>query len=176
MPRGPLPDPDSRRRNAPTIPSTKLPVSGRSDPAPECPYDLAAAGAVWWAWAWGTPQAAAWDSGALYVVARRARLEDDLAMLGFGEDFLELHDLLAGADDEAVQRVEFALSTLKRSATGKLAIEKEMRELDGKLGLSPAAMAALRWMIVEDETPAPAVSASTTASRSSHLRAVDPHA
>ena len=129
---------------------TPLPASGRTGPAPESPYDLAEAGTAWWVWAWTTPQATRWDAGALYAVARRAQLEDDVAMLGFGEDHLDLADLLVGvADKEATRRVEWALTMLKKAASGKLALEKEMRELDGRLGLNPRAMVDLGWVIGE---------------------------
>lgn len=171
---GPLPDPMARRRNAPTIPTTRLPASGFRGDVPPSPYELGAAGAAWYAWAWRTPQAAAWDAGSLYAVARRAHLEDDVAALFF-TDHLDLDDLLAGADREAVRRVEFALSTLKRSASGKLGIEKEMRELDAKLGLTPESLAKLRWAIVADEEPVEAAKPKVAKPRtSSHLRAVDP--
>jgi len=181
--RGPLPNPTRRRRNAPVIPTTSLPASGREGDPPDCPYALAAHGLDWWDWAWHTPQACAWSEGDLFAVARRARLEDDVAAMGMAEDLVELHDLLAGADQEAVERVAFALATLKRAAGGKLALEKEMRELDGKLGLTPEAIARLRWKIVADgeqssaAKPKPAAStvARKPASRG-HLRAVDPTA
>jgi hypothetical protein len=71
---------------------------------------LGTAGKAWWAWAWKLPHACAWSAGDLYVVARRARLEDDA-----------------------------------RTVTS----EREMRELDDRLGLTPKGMAALRWRIVE---------------------------
>jgi hypothetical protein len=180
--RGPLPTANPRRRNAPTIPTTNLPAGGYTGEIPDCPYDLAAAGTAWWEWAWRTPQASAWDPGSLYALARRAQLEDDVAALGFTDEF-DLTDLLAGADIEAVHRVEFALATLKRSATGKLAIEKEMSALDDKFGLTAKGLAALRWTIVPDVGQAIAPTAPTAptapppsrppASRG-HLRAVDP--
>jgi hypothetical protein len=170
---GPLPKPDRRRRNAPTIPTTNLPASGRTGPAPVCPYELAAKGTEWWEWAWSLPQACAWDDGALFTVARRARLEDDIAAMNIGDE-LDLTDLLAGADREAIQRVEWALATLKRLATAKLSVEKEMRELDGKLGLNPEALAKLRWTIVDDSTPVakPVPIQAKRAAAESHLRAV----
>lgn len=180
MARGPLPNPNARRRNAPTIPTTQLPAGGRKGPAPDPPatYALRDAGRAWWSWAWSLPQAAAWDAGVLYVVARRAQLEDELAALDFG-DLLELDDLLAGADEDAIRRVEWALSTLKKSATGSIALMKEMRELDGKLGLTPKALADLRWTIVDDEkageTDPPKPKPKRPAARK-HLRAVDPSA
>lgn len=182
---GPLPNPNRRRRNAPTVPTTELPASGRKGRAPNCPYVLGPDGTGWWRWAWTLPQAAAWSKGDLYVVARRARLEDDIGTLGFGDE-LDLTDLLDGGDPNGIRRVEAALATLKRLCAGKLTIEKEMRELDDKLGLSPKAMAYLRWKIVDDEPRAetPTVPALTDAAprlararpagaRSSHLRAVD---
>lgn len=120
------------------------------------------------------PQACAWSVGDLYVVARRARLEDDVAALGFGEDLLPLEELLAGCDDEALRQVEWALGALKRSATGKLALEKEMRELDGKLGLTPEALARLRWSIVADDVAGDAEPRSSPSTNVRNLRAVDP--
>lgn len=174
-PAGPLPTGKARRRNAPTIPTTNLPEGGFTGEIPECPYDLAAAGAAWWTWAWRTPQAAAWDPGSLYALARRAQLEDDVARLGFGEDHLDLTDLLAGADPEAIRNVEFALGMLKRAATGKLAIEKVMADLDDKFGLTAKGLAALRWTIVPDAAgDKPAAPRARAATARNHLRAVDP--
>lgn len=171
MARGPLPSPDARRRNAPTIPTTDLPAAGREGPAPDCPYELGDAGLAWWEWAWATPQAAAWDPGSLYVVARRAQLEDDVAAIEFVEASDLLADLLDGSD-EAVKRVEWMLGVLKRSATGKSTLMKEMRELDERLGLTPKALAALRWKIVgtRDESPE---SPAPSSSKVRRLRAVD---
>lgn len=179
---GPLPNPNRRRRNAPTIPTTNLPVAGRKGRAPNCPYELADAGAAWWRWAWTLPQACAWSRGDLYAVARRARLEDDIAAMNFTEGFRELRDLLAGAEREAIDRVENALGVLKRLAVGKLSVEKEMRELDAKLGLTPESMAKLRWTIVDDEQPAaptapappPRRARPASSTARTHLRAVDP--
>lgn len=150
---GPLPNPQKRRRNAPTVPATTLPASGRKGRPPNPPkaYALGDAGRAWWKWAWTTPQATAWDQGALYAAARRATLEDELATLGELEDRVQLEDLLAGAEPEAVQRVEWALGLLKRSAAGSVSLMKEMRELDKRLGLDPKALAELRWTIVEED-------------------------
>lgn len=176
---GPLPDPKRRRRNAPTIPTTRLLASGRGEPAPRCPYRLGSAGRAWWRWAWALPQALAWDDGALYVVARRARLEDDAAALD-GPVGVELAAVLEGADGAAIERVGAALGALRRLAGGKLGIEKEMRELDGKLGLTPEAMAKLRWTIISDqpavESPAADAQPKRRAARPGRpdLRAVDP--
>lgn len=152
MARGPLPNANSRRRNSPTIPTTTLPAAGRKGRPPKVPngYNLGKVGAQWWKWAWSLPQALAWDAGALYVLARRAQLEDDLDAIKLSDD-LDVADLLAGADEEAIERVTFALSLMKQQAAGKLAIAKEMRELDKVLGLTPKGLADLRWEIVGDE-------------------------
>lgn len=95
---GPLPNPNRRRRNVPEPPKAGLPAGGRKGPAPRCPKStpLGAAGIAWWRWAWKTPQAAAWDTGSLYAVARRATLEDSLAVdpanLGLLRECRELDD------------------------------------------------------------------------------------
>jgi hypothetical protein len=147
---GPLPSANKRRRNAPTIQTTNLPAAGRKGRAPKCPYSLHEQGLLWWRWAWATPQATKWDQGSLYAAARRAQLEDDLAALDFA-DHLDLSDLLGGADEDAARRVKWALSALKRSASGSVNVMKEMRELDKRLGLDPKALAELRWVIAEEE-------------------------
>lgn len=78
MPRGPLPNPDAVRRNAPTIPTTELPASGRPGPVPAPPAwaKIPARGPArsWWNWAWKTPEAALWSTGDMQVVARLAKL------------------------------------------------------------------------------------------------------
>ncbi|MDP3937561.1 MAG: hypothetical protein Q8R92_05420 [Deltaproteobacteria bacterium] len=168
--KGPLPDPDALRRNKPTIPTTKLPAGGYDGEVPDPAYGLGAEGESWWRWAWSLPQAAAWDDGAVYAASRRAQLEDDLAALDLDGD-LDLADLLAGADGEAIKRVEYALATLKKAACGKLAVEKEMRELDKRLGLDPKALAELRWTIVESEEDESRASGTPTATVR-HLRPV----
>lgn len=157
MPRGPLPKPDARRRNAPTIPTTKLPAGGRTERAPAVPkpYKLGKAGAAFWRWAWKSPQATSWDSGALYTVARRSSLEDDLAALDLPDTTLEVIDLL-GIDEESAKLVAFALRQLKAHGAGRTSVMKEMRELDKVLGLNPKALADLRWTIVADAAPPPA--------------------
>lgn len=169
MSRGPLPNPDAVRRNKPTIPTTKLPAGGYDGDVPEPPYELGRCGSRWWEWAWTLPQAAAWDDGAVYTLARRAGLEDDLEALGL-DDELDLTDLLGGADEEAIKRVEYALQTLKRSASGRLAVEKEMRELDRRFGLDPKALAELRWTIVEKDEEAEQPTGAPAKVR--HLKAV----
>lgn len=176
---GPLPKADARRRNPPTVPTTNLPASGRKGRPPKVPdhYRLGKAGASWWKWAWATPQAAAWDKGSMYHLARRAQLEDDLAALEYVDNF-DLAELL-GQDEEndAGRLLEFVLGKLKGMAGGRLAVMKEMRELDARLGLNPEAMAKLRWKIVEDdEEPkkaAPRRRAKKAPARGpAHLRAV----
>ena len=174
---GPLPNPARRRRNEPTIPTTLLPPAGRKGSVPRPPktYPMGKAATAWWRWAWRTPQAAAWTAGDLYALARRARLEDDLEAL----DRLDAHHLdialfLEVDPDERTEVVEGVISALKRLAAGELAIAKEARELDDRLGLTPKAMAQLRWSIEKPAEAAKApVSAPATVRR---LRAVDPEA
>jgi len=154
MPRGPLPDPNSRRRNAPTIPTTKLPAGGRPGPVPRPPKgaNLGDAGKAWWRWAWRTPQAAAWSTGDHVAIARRAQLEDDLQALEFIG--LDLDRLPAESDDELaayLDHLKYVIEKLKSLAGGKLAIAREMRELDDRFGLTPKARAALRWEVVQDQ-------------------------
>jgi hypothetical protein len=98
---GPLPDPNAIRRNAPTIPTLTLPLSGRKGPAPDVPIwvQLGTAGSAWWAWAWATPQAVAWGTsvGMEATVARRAQLED---MLADTENPASIHRLIAPLDKD----------------------------------------------------------------------------
>lgn len=171
---GPLPSPDRRRRNAPTIPTTMLPAGGRTDPAPRVPkwVRLGKSGRAWWLWAWKTPQAAAWAGGMEALVARRAGLEDDIERLATGGS-IDVAELLDVEADERVALIEDVLRTLSRLAGGKIQIEREMRELDDRLGLSPKAMAALRWTIAPDQV-ADAREARTASTR--RLVAVDPGA
>lgn len=145
---GPLPQPARRRRNAPTIPTTVLPAGGRTDPAPRLPgfVKLGKAGRAWWKWAWSTPQAAAWALGHEGVVARRASLEDDLDALA-RVDGIDLGDLIH--DEDAALTVKSVVQRLASLATGRLALVREMRELDDRLGLTPKAMAQLRWSIAD---------------------------
>jgi hypothetical protein len=153
MPRGPAPSKKKRRSNAPTIPTTELDVAGRKGRPPKLPqaYNLRKAGAEWWKWAWGTPQAMAWDKGALYVVARRAQLEDDLAVADSAFESTDFGDLLGRDEDEVTRELEFVVGRLAGMAGGRNPILKEMRELDKVLGLTPKAMVELRWEIVGDK-------------------------
>lgn len=170
---GPLPNPQRRRRNAPTIPTTNLPAAGRTGPIPKPPkaYALSTAGVAWWRWAWRTPQSAGWSTGDLYVVARRARLEDDLAAL----DRLDAHhlDLASFLDidaDERTEVVEGLIACLKRLAGGELSLIREAREIDDRLGLTPKGFASLRWTIKAEEEPRPEAQRGSNVRR---LRAVD---
>lgn len=145
---GPLPNPNARRRNAPTIPTTSLPAGGRSGPMPKvpAPVRLEAAGRAWWRWAWSTPQAAAWDAGSVQIVARRASLEDDLAAVAEVQG-LDAGDVLDGTQAELVRLAR----RLGSMVTGRLSLVKEMREHDQALGLTPKAMRDLRWQIEPEE-------------------------
>jgi hypothetical protein len=168
--RGPLPNPNRRRRNQPTIPTTDLPAEGRKGRIPACPYKLQKAGKAWWKWAWHTPQAEAWDPGAHYVVARRAQLEDDIDAL---DSVAGLFDDVVGADDEqqAARNLEAAIKRLKGMASGRSTVHREMRELDDRLGLTPKGLAALRWKVTDASEQPDAKPATVT-----RLRAVDPQA
>lgn len=149
---GPLPDPNARRRNAPTIPTTTLPAEGYDGPTPVVPasYDLGAAGQAWWSWAWRLPQAAGWSSGDLFALARRASIEDDLVALEAGD--FDLAELLGMDDDgDRVRAVEVIIRKLKAMAGGKVSLMREARELDNRFGLTPKGLADLRWTIKATE-------------------------
>lgn len=154
---GPIPDPNARRRNAPTIPTTDLPAGGRAgrSPTPPSRYRLSNAGRQWWAWAWHTPQAAAWDGGGFEeLVARRAALEDDLAAIARPHG-LDLRELEAATSPELAA----AVRSVAALATGRLAILKECREIDDRLGLTPRGLAALRWRVLAAPEEEPEVAA-----------------
>ncbi len=148
---GPLPTENPRRRNAPTIPTTHLPAEGLAGPVPEPPswVELGAAGRAWWDWAWSTPQAAGWSVGDDAFVANRAGLEDDLAALSEVQSPAAL-DLL---DTEHLQRFRELIKRLAALATGRVAILKEIREMDTRLGLTPKGLADLRWKIKAPAAP-----------------------
>lgn len=154
MARGPLPKPDGqrRRRNAPTIPTTALPLGGATSSPPKVPsfVPLGDAGKAFYRWAWRTPQAAAWHAGMALVVARRAQLEDDLAALAAVEG-LDLTDL------EPTERGDNLADLIKRVAalaTGRVQVLRLMLDLDRQLGLTPKAQADLRWSIDADSAAA----------------------
>lgn len=180
---GPLPNPGARRRNAPTIPTTKLPVGGRKGRPPKVPdsYQLGKAGRDWWKWAWGTPQAAAWDAGALYGLARRAQIEDDLATLELFDEF-ELAELLGMEEEtDALKRLAEVIGRLKRLATGSVSLMKEARELDTQYGLNPKGLLANRWTIIDPDAKKTGGKAVPTTSGKlpsnvTRLPAVDPSA
>ena len=146
MPPGPLPNPDRRRRNAPTIPTTNLPASGRKGRIPKPPLELGDAGSAWWRWAWRLPQACGWSVGDFAMIGRRASLEDDLAALA-KVDSLDAIELLSA---EKASEVRELIERLAGLAANKLAVCREARELDDRLGLTPKGLAALRWKIVDD--------------------------
>lgn len=170
---GPLPQADKRRRNAPTIPTSVLPASGRTADAPGVPvgYEFGREASAWWAWAWKTPQAAAWNDGDAYVVARRATLEDDLAALIRVEGL----DLFEAADAETARELQSLVSRIASLATGRVALMRECRELDDRLGLTPKGMRALRLSIADDgkaPTGKPAKDSGPGAARYGHLSSV----
>lgn len=148
--KGFLPDPNRQRKPGELlIPSTLLPAGGRPGPVPKPPawIELGQAAMAWWKWAWKTPQAAAWDPGAMVFLAHRASLEDDLAALDDTKGF----DVLAALDADTDDRVATLVRRLARLATGHVAIVRECREIDNRLGLTPRGFADLRWKIVADE-------------------------
>lgn len=151
---GPLPkDPDARRRRNPaTIPTTQLPAGGREGDSPEPPewIPLGDAALAWWDWAWHTPQAAAWDNGAHVFICRRAQLEDDLDALRSWDSVTgdDLGELLGLGGVEQERKLRSLVSVLKAMAARKSSLIREAREIDDRLGLTPKAMAALRWKIV----------------------------
>lgn len=169
--RGPLPTGTAIRRNKPTIPTTNLPATGRSTDVPDPPvtYELGPAARDWWGWAWRTPQACAWDDGSLFAVARRAQLEDDLHTLEVVD--LEVDFLIGEDPGEAARNLSILVGKLKAMAGGKLAVAREMRELDDRLGLTPKGLAANRWKIVEGDEPA-AVTPPSGVGKGRRLKAV----
>lgn len=148
MARGPLPNGNARRRNAPSITGRVLPAGGRQSPAPAVPewVELGVEGSLWWEWAWRLPQAEAWSESDAPFVARRASLEDDVAAL----ERVEGLDFEVLAEMPTFAEIERTIRRVAGLATGRLALFKEMRELDNRLGLNPKAMADLRWSIAED--------------------------
>lgn len=156
MPRGPLPSPQSRRRNKPTIKPEELkPRKGKAPAVPK-PYKLKEAGKAFWAWAWKLPQASKWDEGTRWFVARRASLEDDLAAIEEvkGLNVEALFEEFPDFDEEQQKmgrQIDFLIGRLQALAGKRVPIMKEMRELDNRLGLNPKALADLRWTIAEPE-------------------------
>lgn len=73
-----------------------------------------------------------WDRGSLYAVYRRALIEDELAAL----------DSIATAASPA---------EIKARASARLQLCRAASDGDSALGLSPRAVAQLRWSIAPDE-------------------------
>lgn len=145
---------------------------------PDCPYALGDAGALWWEWAWKTPQAKGWDDGALFTVARRAQLEDERAAIDVADDDDLIGSLLQGAEDEAIRRVQFALGRLAASAAGSATLSREMRELEKQLGLGPKAAKDLGFKAEEQkpqQSRADELASRRTARRSRASGAAAPH-
>ncbi|MGE3795100.1 MAG: hypothetical protein AB7I38_14395 [Dehalococcoidia bacterium] len=156
---GPLPDPNRRRRNAPTIPSVDLPAGGFKGRTPKPPawLKLGSAGLAWWKWAWHTPQAARWAGGGFdVVIARRAQLEDDLAALDT-VDMPDLDELIQVAGELAEPGdLKILISRLAALTSGRLAIAQKMLDIEDRLGLTPKGLETLRWRIVDtskDDAP-----------------------
>ena len=111
---GPAPkSPETRRRvNAPMANTMKLPSEGRTEPAPDWPFDDFAPAV--WAELWATPQAVAWDRlGWTRVVARYCRVllvaesETNAALLG---EVRQLEDRL-GLSPMAMLRLRWEIVT-----------------------------------------------------------------
>lgn len=112
------------------------------------------------------PQAAAWSDGDAYVTARRASLEDDLDALERVAG-IDLNEVIESA---TLSEAKAVIGRIAALATGRLALMKEARELDDRLGLTPKSMAALRWTIVGDTERQQATG--TSAARYGHLSKV----
>lgn len=127
---------------------------------PECPYELASAGTAWWEWAWTTPQAAKWDAGVLYTVARRALLEDEHAAVSSFDPhaldwfFSSLDISEENAVQDAMRDLGRVIGRLQALATGRVALSKEMRELEAQLGFGAKSMAGLGWKTDEKKPEA----------------------
>lgn len=144
---GPLADPSR------LVPTATLSSRGpEGDPPPIPPWvTLGKAGRKWWLWAWRTPQACAWGKnvGMESLIARRASLEDDLDALERAQsDVVEMSELLDLL--EQGESIRWLFQRLVSMATPRLAIQKEMREIDDRLGLTPKGLAALKWVIIDD--------------------------
>lgn len=151
---GQFPNPQSRRRNAPTISANLLPHEGRSGSAPKVPdrFELGDAGLAFWERAWKLPQAVKWDAH-VDAVARRAELEDYAAALEILHEGLGLEEILTAGDDEELRRrirnLEWMLDKIQRLATGAVGLMKQMDALDDRLGLNPKSLGQLRWTIAD---------------------------
>jgi hypothetical protein len=125
--RGPLPTGTAIRRNKPTIPTTNLPAAGRTEPVPDPPalYELGDKALDWWGWAWRLPQACGWSDGDLFVVARRALLEDDLTQVDPGQARLQVMREMRELDDrlgltaKGLAALRWKITDDEATATGK---------------------------------------------------------
>ena len=119
---GPLPKPDEqrRRRNAPTIPTTNLPVSGYRGPIPEPSEELGDDLSAKYEELWRSPMGAAWHESDADVVVELVRLRR--------------------ATSKLLDRGEFPPGHV----TGRIGA------IEDRLGLTPKARAGLRWRIVDD--------------------------
>lgn len=110
--------------------------------------ELGRAGLAWWDWAWRTPQACGWSSGDDGLIGRRASLEDSVAATAIKE-FDDILPALVNVED--FREVRVIVGHLASLVSGRLALYREQREIDDRLGLTPKGLAALRWKIVSDE-------------------------
>lgn len=129
---GPLPDENARRRNAPTLPTDSLPMSGARVEAPAPIEDLDGLESRYFDWAWSTPAAAAWHSSDVEIVAEWARLKAYASRCLRGE-------------------------VLKKSKDGEFPVElssavlTQITNREDRLMLSPMARKKGRAKIVADE-------------------------
>lgn len=139
---GPLPQWDARRRRGRPVDAARvLPADGRKgDPPPfPEPRRLTKDEQRRWAKLWATPQAEAWEQ-------------------------LELFDQVA-----RLMRMQVAVDRALSDGSVRASMLSEIRQLEGALGLSPMALARLRWSI-EDPVAEPKTRTRSTRER---LRAVD---
>ena len=120
MPRGQLPQPTHRHRAKPTTPTTILPAEGPGTPPPTPPPGVSL-GAVGRAW-WNW----AWSL-------------PQAAAWGPGTEATVL--MRASLTDE--------LETVEYGTPGRRQLTMQLSQIDDRLGLSPRAMAQLRWSVGE---------------------------
>jgi hypothetical protein len=127
-----------RRRNVQTPAAVvRLPVEGRKGRAPKFPLQGESEGeSVLWRELWKTPQAVMWERsgpGTVRLVARYVRLLLPVESPEFG-----------GGDEKGYSQAQLL---------------GEVRQLEDRLGLSPKAMQALKWVVDDDadEPVAPSV-------------------